>query len=461
MAMMATIVGIGILLYTGSPILCVIGGLAISYFWETGIKPFVKDIFNLAKEAINYLFGNGYTPESINSYILDLFKVAIRTEVKLSQGQNQGEGALEIQHLFSNALFLQEEFSIMRNSRYSLLEFRNRLHMLLPNALQNANFSTMILNLFFKLNEPIFLAAPPDLLKNAQHPQFSNALGNYLLSYSQMIHREKQRFLAQGHNEEECTLALGAISPFKDYLIQESEAGRLNLSFYRGSSVHEFLGGQYLNLDNFVRIPIEESQIVPTLLTTSGAAQMTAFMRTVNDSLTIEDQFLGAIRPVVVRAKALISPHPSHIRSFQQGLKTSYFLIRYALDTARRLDHVAALGEISGISDMWLSSTNETGQSIFLSPLYREVLSLLMRTAEIAASSGIEEGQAALRVMVYLQQSVDNYMRQGTLPIIPLQRFQELEMAIRGLIDKAEIEPHIIFPILMESERNQKKRCSQ
>ena len=455
MAMMATIVGLGILLYTGSPILCVIGGLAISYFWETGIKPFIKDVFYLAKEAINYLFGNGYTPESINDYILDLFKVAISTEVKLSQGQNQGEGALEIQHLFSNSLFLQEEFSIMRNSRYSLLEFRNRLHMLLPNTIQNANFSTMILNLFFKFNEPIFLNAPPDLLKNAQHPQFTDSLGSYLLAYNQMINREKRRFLDQGHSEEECSLELGAISPFKDYLTQEAEAGHLKLSFYRGSSVHEFLGAQSLNLDNFVRVPIEGSQIVPTLLTTSGAAHMGAFIRAVNEGLAMQDQFLGAIRPVLLRSKALITPHPSHTRTFQQGLKTSYFLIRYALDTARRLDHVAALGDISGLSDMWLSTTNETGQSIFLSPLYREVLSMLMRTAELAASTGMEEGQSALRVLTYLQQTVDNYMRQGTLPIVPLARFQELETAIRGLIDKVEEEPHIVFPILMESQRNQ------
>ncbi|MDP6703955.1 MAG: hypothetical protein QF775_00540, partial [archaeon] len=201
-ALAAAVIGIGIMSYTGSPLLAVIGGMAISAFWMTKGKVFVKDVFALAKQTIQALLGSDYSPWSFNTYILDLFKVALQTEVKLSQSDRQGQ--LELQHLFSNAIFLQEEFSIMRNSRYSLLEFKNRLHMLLPNALENVNFSTMLLNLFFKFNEPLFLSMPPDLLKNAQDPHFQEAVKEYGLNYEQLVNQELQKFLSEGHHEEEC-----------------------------------------------------------------------------------------------------------------------------------------------------------------------------------------------------------------------------------------------------------------
>lgn len=449
-ALTAAIVGIGILGYTRSPTLAVIGGMAISAFWMTQGKPIVKDIFVTAQEVINNLLGIGYSPSSINDYILDLFKVALKTEVKLSQSDRQGE--LELQHLFSNALFLQEEFSILRNSRYSLFEFKNRLHMLLPNALKNVNFSTMILNLFFKFNEPLFLSSPGKLLKNTQHSLFLRALKDYCQTYSQMINEEKKKFLQNGHVEEECDLTLGKLSPFRDYLAQRARDGGLILSFPRNSTVHRFLNAQDALLENTLYMPLEESQIVQPGVSPNN---IRAFLRTINEGLSIEDQFLGAIRPVILRSRRLMTPQPSHLRVFDQGLKSSYFLLRYALDTARRLENLSSSGILSSRADSWLSSTNETGQSIFLSPLFRESFSLLMRTAELAASSGIPEGQEAFRVLAYIQGVVDRYLKYGNLGIIPMQRLQELENSIRGLIEIAQEEPQIIFPIFMENERNQ------
>ena len=449
-ALVSAVVGIGILSYTGSPYLAAIGGMAISAFWMTKGKVFVKDIFSLAKETIQYLFGSGYSASSINDYILDLFKVAFKTEVKLSQSDRQGE--LELQHLFSNAIFLQEEFSILRNSRYSLLEFKNRLHMLLPNALENANFSTMLLNLFFKFNEPLFLSAPPKLLKNAQNPLFHQSMKEYFFTYDQMINEEKQKFLQAGHHEEECDLTIGAHSPFKDYLLDKIRSGNLSLSFPRNSAVHQFLNAQYANLENVVYMPLEEGQIIPI---GTSPNNLKAFVRTLNEGLSISDQFLGSISPVLLRSQRIMTPSSAHLDAFDQGLKTSYFLLRYAFDTARRLQNFSSSGILSSPADSWLSCTNETGPSIFLSPLFRESFSLLMRTAEIAASTGIPEGQAALRIMTYIQNVVDTYLKRGTINIIPLERFQELENAIVALLEKGIENPQIIFPIIIERERNQ------
>ena len=449
-ALVSAVVGIGILSYTGSPYLAAIGGMAISAFWMTQGKVFVKDIFSLAKETIQYLFGSGYSASSINDYILDLFKVAFKTEVKLSQSDRQGE--LELQHLFSNAIFLQEEFSILRNSRYSLLEFKNRLHMLLPNALENANFSTMLLNLFFKFNEPLFLSAPPKLLKNAQNPLFHQSIKEYFLTYDQMINEEKQKFLQSGHHEEECDLTIGAHSPFKDFLLDKIRSGNLSLSFPRNSAVHQFLNAQFANLENFLYMPLEEGQIIPIGTMPNN---LKAFVRTLNEGLSISDQFLGAISPVLLRSQRIMTPSAAHLDAFDQGLKTSYFLVRYAFDTARRLQNFSSSGILSSPADSWLSCTNETGPSIFLSPLFRESFSLLMRTAELAASTGIPEGQSALRIMSYIQGVVDAYLKRGTINIIPLERFEELENAIVGLLAKGIENPQIIFPIIIERERNQ------
>ena len=448
-ALVSAVVGIGILSYTGSPYLAAIGGMAISAFWMTQGKVFVKDIFSLAKETIQYLFGRGYSASSINDYILDLFKVAFKTEVKLSQSDRQGE--LELQHLFSNAIFLQEEFSILRNSRYSLLEFKTRLHMLLPNALENANFSTMLLNLFFKFNEPLFLSAPPKLLKNAQNPLFHQSIKEYFLTYDQMINEEKQKFIQAGHHEEECDLTIGMHSPFKDYLIDKVRNGTLSLTFPRNSSVHQFLNAQFANLENILYMPLEEGQIIPIGTTPNN---LKSFIRTLNEGLALSDQFLGAISPVLLRSQRIMTPSTAHLNAFDQGLKTSYFLVRYAFDTARRLQNFSSSGILSSSADSWLSCTNETGPSIFLSPLFRESFSLLMRTAELAASTGIPEGQAVLRIMTYIQNVVDAYLKRGMINIIPLDRFQELENAIVALLEKGIENPQIIFPIIIERERN-------
>ena len=80
---------------------------------------------------------------------------------------------------------------------------------------------------------------------------------------------------------------------------------------------------------------------------------------------------------------------------------------------------------------------------------------MLMKTAEIAASSGIPEGQAAIRVLVYVQGIVDRYLQYGTLAVIPLRNFEELEQAVVSLLEKAQDNPQIIFPIIFERERNQ------
>ena len=454
-ALMAAVVGMGLLMYTGSPFVAVLGGMAISYFWMTGIKPFVKDIFNLAKESVNYVLGKGYTPSSINAYILDLFKVALQTEIKLSQMQSKNGIPLEMQHLFSNALFLQEELSILRNSRYSLMEFRSRIHMLLPNALKNVNFSTMILNLFFKLNEPLFLAAPSELLKNTDHPLFYQALKNYLSHYKQTLSLEKQAFLDAGHHEEECGLKLGEPSPFKDALLRKAKSGELSLEFSLNSPLHQFLRAQTLNLENTLHIPLEETQIVPPFLTTYAPTHIEAFLETVEDVLSLEERFLGTIRPVILRARRLMTPHRSHLKIFEKGIKTSYFLLRYALDTARRLDRFARSGLLSSEADVFLSSTNETGQSIFLSPLFREVFSLLTRTLELASSSGMPSSDRGLKSLRYIQKAVNRYLKRGVFTLIPLERFAELESAIKEMLSLATEEPQIIFPVLIENERNQ------
>ncbi|MDP6704650.1 MAG: hypothetical protein QF775_04150, partial [archaeon] len=294
---------------------------------------------------------------------------------------------------------------------------------------------------------------PPDLLKNAQDPHFQEAVKEYGLNYEQLVNQELQKFLSEGHHEEECDLNIGAHSPFRDYLVDKAKEGELRLTFSHNSKVHQFLGSQNFNLENVLRIPIEESQIVP--IQSFYPAHVEAFLKTINEGLKISDQFLGSIRPVLLRASKTIHPSESYLEAFSQGLKTSYFLMRYSIDTARRLNNFASSGTASSSADNWLASTNETGQSVFLSPLFRESFSMLMKTAEIAASSGIPEGQAALRVLVYVQGIVDRYLQYGTLAVIPLRNFEELEKAVVSLLEKAQDNPQIIFPIIFERERNQ------
>lgn len=449
-AFTSTIASLGLLLYTRSPIFSTLGGLAIGYFWKTKTKPFLSDMYNLLLEGGKDLLGYN-SPAGINDYILNVFQVAFQTEINLAQTQNLPGRTLEINSLFLNSLFLQEEFSILKNSRISLLEFRNRLESLAPYAVENTNFSVMILNLFFKMNEPGFLAAPNDLLRNAGHPLFIPALKEYFTAYQNLLSLEKAKFIADGHTEEECVLTLGIESPFKSYLTEQAKKGELMLNFSMNSSVYQFMGTQYFYLENPFRSQIEPTQINQGL--PSFARNLEAFMQTAQKSLALEEQFLGAIRPVLLRTQKLLELKPSHVRNAQETLRSNYHMLRFVMSAAREMDQMYFTTPTNTV-DYWMSSTNERGQSLFLSPLYREISSNLMKTAQFMAISGAKEGENFLNAMRELESRVAIYLKGGEFLAPKLESIQQIEAAVGSLLSDLEKTPQVAFPILYEKAKN-------
>lgn len=446
----STIASLGLLLYTRSPIFSTLGGLAIGYFWKTKTKPFLRNMYNLLVEGVKNLLGYN-SAAGINDYILNLFQVAFQTEINLAQTQNLPGRTLEINSLFLNGLFLQEEFSILKNSRISLLEFRNRLESLVPYAAENTNFSVMILNLFFKMNEPGFLAAPNDLLRNAGHPLFIPALKEYFTAYQNLLSLEKAKFIADGHTQEECVLTLGIESPFKSYLTEQAKKGELMLNFSMNSSIYQFMGTQYFYLENPFRSQIEPTQINQGL--TSFARNLEAFMQTAQKSLALEEQFLGAIRPVLLRTQKLLELKPSHVRNAQETLRSNYHMLRFVMSAARELDQMYFTTPTNAV-DYWMSSTNERGQSLFLSPLYRDISSNLMKTAQFMAISGMDGGENFLNAMRELESRVTNYLKGGEFLAPNFESIQQIEAAVGSLLSDLEKTPQVVFPILYEKAKN-------
>ena len=446
----STIATLGLLLYTKSPVFSAIGGLSISYFWKTGVKPFLKEIYNLFIEGGRNLFGYN-SAAGINDYILDLFQVAFQTEVSLAQTRRFPEEEGEDNTLFLNGLFLQEELSILRNSRFSLLEFKNRLSLLVPDIEKNANFSVLILNMFFKLNEPGFFAAPSALLRNAEHPLFIPALQEYFTGYQNLIEQEKAAFMASGHTEEECALNIGLESPFKNYLTEKSKAGELVINFPINSSMYQFLGEQYLYIENPVLSPIQPTQINQGL--PSFPRNLSAFLEATGKILAKEEQFLGAIRPIVTTIKDIASVSPNQMRNVEETLKANYMIFRYTFDLARKMENYYFTGTIN-VGDQWLSSTNERGRSLFLSPLYRETFSILMKSAQMASMSNKNRHKIFLDIMREVESRVNTYLQGGALMAPTQARMFQLEESISDLIGNIRREPQVALAILFEKEQN-------
>jgi len=441
---------LGLLMYTRSPVFAALGGLAISYFWETGVKPVLKDMYNLLIEGGRNILGYN-SAAGINDYILNLFNVAFETEIRLAQTENLPGRKRELNDLFLNGLFLQEELSILKNSKISLIEFRNRLQSLVPSVVKNSNFSVLILNMFFKLNEPGFLAAPNNLLRNAGHPQFTSSIQEYFTAYQNLINQEKAAFVESGHTEEECVLDLGVESPFKTYLTEKAKGGELTLSFPMNSSMYQFMGEQYIYLENPFRSQIEPSQINQGL--PSFGRNLEAFLQTAQQAIELEEQFLGAIRPVVLRTRSLITLSPNYMRNAEDALRSNYMMFKYTFDLARKLDTLYFSGATNE-SDRWISSTNERGQSLFLSPLYREISSNLMKTAQFMDLSGVEEGSSFLSVMKEIQSRVKTYLEGGALLAPTNARILQMESAVASLMSKLQEEPQVAFPVIYEKAQN-------
>lgn len=430
----------------------------IGLFWQKKVQPSVTEYLQLFAKNFSHMTGKEYAHGNINKYILEIFKTSLETEVRVADATAyENNEKIEPQTAFLHGLFLQEIFSLLDNAETSILALRSRLNMLLPESLEAANMSVQFLNLFFRINRDLFFNVPPELLQNLGRDGALNAVQEYAQAYNSKISTIEKQFLDQsGREEEDADLDIGSDSPLKLHLKQMAREGKLNLSFLPGSFVYETLsrGRTYRDMQE-ISLPILEDQIVP--IGSQHVEHLETFFNIVQQikESGLKRQLTPSLSIIMKKIDPMLKLSPEHTQTFKDLLRASYLSLRMGLDTANRLDQLRDTSVASYPSDFWLTSTNATGVQTLSSPLFREAYMMLSKTLELATSSGLLETDQGLRALSEIGQHTGNYLQGKPLKTIAFSKLQHLETDLKMIISNMQNNPSVIFPILLESEKNQ------
>lgn len=425
-------------------------GLLGAYYWVSKIGPVVKDIFYFLKEGCKYVATEKYTNQGVNQFILGLIETAFKAGQKMIASPKWKD----LRHELAFTLFLQEEFSMLRNMGSDLAVFPDRLNYLVPKSIANTNISCMAMNLFYMFNKELFTLLPDDLLKGADSPLFLDAIKGYLFEYVWMISRRKMAY--QG-SEEDKKLNYGDPSPFKRKLTEEANQSGLILEFPRTSKVYQFLQESKSNLmEKEVRFTITPNQIVPVdqISLPAQVENVRRFLELRKELLQEERLFLDQTALSMKKMEAVAIPLDQESENTAlQGLISSYYMMRFCLSLAKKL--YDSEDKVMGEEDRWLKGTGETPKDILTSTLFRESISVLRKTAEFALASELPGSSEALKILSGVEASVQDFMVTEILNLPSFQAFENLILSFQKIAANLGKSPQVMMPILLEYENNQ------
>lgn len=426
-------------------------GLLGAYAWTSHIGPIAKDLFSFLMEGRKYLvpsrFKGKYTAMGVNNFILGLIKVALTAEIEMLHSPKWKD----LRHELSFSLFLQEEFSMLKNLKSDLAVFPDRLNHLLPKSIQHTNISAMALNLFYMFNKEIFSIVPDDLLRGAESPLFMEALGEYIQAYQTAIFSRKHAY--QG-SEADKSLSYGTPSPLKRALIEEAEQGGLVLTFPRRSTVFKFLSEMRSNLSQgSVAFVLKPDQIVPIdeINLQGQIDHLREFLKNNEELLAKKEKYLEGLAFSLGKIKDSSKPLDAHLENVAlQGVVSSYYMLRLCMSDAQNLYTNSENNE-----NTWLQNTGSTPKRILTSPLFRDSLSILKKTTEFALVTRVPGAPESSRVLTAIDEAVQTFMATGELNFPSFVEIQHLVKSLQRMASFIGTNPQIGLPILLEYETNQ------
>ncbi len=432
------------------PYLSTFIGLLGAYYWVSKIGPVVKDIFHFLKEGCKYVATEKYTNQGVNQFILGLIETAFKAEQKMIASPKWKD----LKHELAFTLFLQEEFSMLRNMGSDLTVFPDRLNYMVPKSVSNTNISCMAMNLFYLFNKELFTLLPDDLLKGADSPLFLDAIKEYMFEYKMKI---RQRKLTYQGSEEDKKLSYGKASPFKKKLVDEANRGGIILEFPRNSKVYQFLQESKSNLmSSQVRFNITADQIIPVdqINLMSQVENIQRFLDLSKDLLKEEKSFLEQTSLAMKKMEVVAVPLNQELENTAlQGLISSYYMMRFCLSLSKKLYDNADLK--TGEEDAWLRETGETTKGVLTSMLFRESISILRKTAELAFASSLPGSVEALKILSGIEESVQEFLKTEILTLPPFQSFEDLILSFQKIASNLGKSPQVMMPILLEYDNNQ------
>ena len=421
--------------------------------WMEKVGPVVKDFYRTIEEVFNYFFSNNYTHQGVNQYILNMIDLLFKSEIALISSHKFND----LRHRLNFTLFLQEEFSLLRDIKSDLSALPNRINHLAPYAAKHMNFSSMAMNLFYMFNKELFILLPDALLKGSSSSRFIPAIKEFIFHYKQLI---QSKMAAYQGSPEDKNLAYGGISPFKRQLMKDADQGKLTLSFPRGSFVYQFFqefkgniteDALILNIDGHQIVPIDQINLHVQ------AHNLAQFLKLADQLLNEEKGFMNKLSELLRQFKASSTPLTPDLEDKSlQTLVSSYDIMRHCFSLAERLYLSSSLSTSTmSPEDEWLRGTGETAQSILTSKSFRDSINPLRKTALFSAASNISEGNIALQILDQMEHSVQNFLARGILTLPKFEDFQGIVNFLQQASSQLATNPQVLLPALVEYDNNQ------
>jgi len=422
-------------------------GFLGSYFWTKHISPVAHDLFHLIKEGCSYYGTSKYTTQGVNDFILGMIKTAFDAEIKLLSNPKWND----LRHELGFALFLQEEFSMLKNLKSDLAVFPDRLNHLVSQSVQNSNLSSMGMNLFYMFNKELFSLLPDEMMRGVNTPLFMEALSEYVQAYQDLI---QSKLLSYQGSESDKSLVYGRPSPFKSELIEQAKKGKLVLTFSRRSKVFQFIDQMRSDISQGgVSFVLKPNQILPVdqIDISTQVSNLKAFLNQNEELLETEKQYQQGLAISLGKIKSSSKPLDANLENIAlQGVVSSYYMLRLCLSEAERLQK-----PLVGEENRWLNAIGSTPKGVLTSSLFRDSFSMLKKTTEFARVTAVPGSEKATEALLKIEKAVQDFLIVGQLNLPSFEEIQSLVNAFQEMASYLGTNPQIGLPILLEYENNQ------
>jgi len=403
-------------------------------FMKNSVLPFLEKMVNSLWEGLQSLIRVGnYDPSSPMNYLLQTLEFSLKVE------RNALFKFDNLRDKIQFGGFVNQVYEILQNTSHDLTSFRENVNKVVPEAVGQANFSVMSLNMMCFLNSQAFQILPSKILKSSDHDQFEEAVKDYLQTYKTALANAGQDF--EGVKE----ISYSNETAYSRFLKTKS----IYLNFAENSPV-----GQVFN--RATRFKLERQDILPyeDMNPSLIAKNLKSLVDAANNLSNDKKLFEGKMRPVFQELHASFDKPLRKLEKeqFVNAFISSYEIVRYGFSLARSTKD--ANQQINTSQKKWLNATQEDPRSIFNSRLFNDSMNFLANTAFAFSTTNAPNAQELLRLVDELKSLKDDYLSSDILILPSSEAISELHEQVLAIIDSIDSYPAIAFPGLVELEKN-------
>lgn len=426
--------------FVGNLVGSVILSFSVGALWMGYAKPYIQGLISKAIENYRYYFTEEYSKTSPNNYILKILMSAFNNEIGAFEHFKDLPEKLQ----FTN--YLQDFFQTAEVSKNNLMIFPNRIFQLIPNSMENGQFSVLALNFFYMLNKEVFQLVPSEILQRASHPLFKEAVKEFLNSYISELQRQ------EGNFEGKKTLEYDQETPLSRYLRDQADRGAITLSFVQESAIGKLL-------ERSSHFPIDQDQIIPykQLNTEVLADNVSSIQDCFKEILVKRDLMTARLNPIFQKISENYDTtqlDQNNTNQAIQGLVNSFQILRIGFEMSTNMIQINDYALMPRYSS-YLQGSHEDASSILTSPVIADMMKVLKKTADYATAMGYEEGMQVERSLKELQTIIDDYIAHGYYSLPPTKLWSDLKNNLLPIIQEIDKgKSTLAYPMLIEFSQN-------